>query len=229
MAGGQSSRMGGGLKSLKKFNNKMIFDRIYENINKQVKNIIINANNEETILNKYNLPIVKDKIKGYLGPLAAIHASLDWIHKNTNNINWLVTIPGDTPFIPTNLVSKLYTRALKFNKDIVLAKSNNMIHSVIGIWRIDLLKHLEETILNGDRKIILWAEKHNLGYEEFTQEGYDPFFNINYKEDLITAKKLKKNLLSNNILLIRFFYLAFHPPSIIKDDPVIIEDELEAK
>ena len=195
MAGGKSSRMGGGIKSLEKFNNKMIFDRIYENINKQVKNIIINTNNEKSILDNYNLPIIKDMIKGYLGPLAAIHASLNWIHENTKNINWLVTIPGDTPFIPNNLANKLYARALKFNRDIVLAKSNNVIHPVIGIWKIDLLKHLEQTIISGERKIILWAEKHNLDYEEFTEKGFDPFFNINYKKDLITAKKIEKKFI----------------------------------
>ena len=42
MTGGKSSRMGGGIKSLKKFNNKMIFDRIYEILNNQIRNIITN-------------------------------------------------------------------------------------------------------------------------------------------------------------------------------------------
>ena len=33
MTGGKSSRMGGGIKSFKKFNNKTIFDRIYKILN----------------------------------------------------------------------------------------------------------------------------------------------------------------------------------------------------
>ena len=36
LTGGRSSRMGGGIKSLKKFNNKLIFDRIFENLQNQV-------------------------------------------------------------------------------------------------------------------------------------------------------------------------------------------------
>ena len=45
LAGGLSSRMGGGIKSLKKFNNKLIFDRVFENLKKQLNNIIISSKN----------------------------------------------------------------------------------------------------------------------------------------------------------------------------------------
>ena len=44
LTGGQSLRMGGGIKSLKKFNNKYIFDRIFENLQTQVEKVIINSN-----------------------------------------------------------------------------------------------------------------------------------------------------------------------------------------
>ena len=44
LTGGLSSRMGGGIKSLEKFNNKTIFDRILERISPQTQHIIINAN-----------------------------------------------------------------------------------------------------------------------------------------------------------------------------------------
>ena len=104
MTGGKSSRMGGGIKSLKKFNNKMIFDRIYEILNNQIRNIIINTNTEEKYFEKYKKIIIKDKIIGYLGPLAGIHASLSWINKNMPKVNWLISIPGDTPFIPNDLI-----------------------------------------------------------------------------------------------------------------------------
>ena len=41
MIGGQSKRMGGGIKSFIEFNNKSIFDRIIERIKPQIKKIII--------------------------------------------------------------------------------------------------------------------------------------------------------------------------------------------
>ena len=82
-------------------------------------------------------------------------------------------------------------KAKENNKQIVLAKSNKNIHPVIGIWNINLLESLENNLLNGERKIIFWAKKHELDFEEFFEENYDPFFNINYKEDLNKAKEIE--------------------------------------
>ena len=196
MTGGKSSRMGGGIKSFKKFNNKMIFDRIYNILNNQIKNIIINTNSEEKYFKKYNKIIIKDKIKGYLGPLAGIHASLNWINKNMPQVNWLISVPSDTPFIPNDLINRLYLKAKENNKQIVLAKSNSIIHPVIGIWNKNLFENLEYNLLNGERKIIVWAKNHELDFEEFFEENYDPFFNINYEEDLIRAKEIEEKFIT---------------------------------
>ena len=196
MTGGKSSRMGGGIKSFKKFNNKMIFDRIYNILNNQIKNIIINTNSEEKYFKKNNKIIIKDKIKGHLGPLAGIHASLNWINKNMPQVNWLISVPSDTPFIPNDLINRLYLKAKENNKQIVLAKSNSIIHPVIGIWNKNLFENLEYNLLNGERKIIVWAKNHELDFEEFFEENYDPFFNINYEEDLIKAKKIEKKFIT---------------------------------
>ena len=196
MVGGKSSRMGGGIKSFKKFNNKMIFDRIYNILNNQIKNIIINTNSEEKYFKKYNKIIIKDKIKGHLGPLAGIHASLNWINKNMPQVNWLISVPSDTPFIPNDLINRLYLKAKENNKQIVLAKSNSIIHPVIGIWNKNLFENLEYNLLNGERKIIVWAKNHELDFEEFFEENYDPFFNINYEEDLIRAKEIEENFIT---------------------------------
>ena len=46
LTGGLSSRMGGGIKSFEKFNNKTIFDRILERIIPQTKHLIINSNDK---------------------------------------------------------------------------------------------------------------------------------------------------------------------------------------
>ena len=191
MTGGKSSRMGGGIKTLMQFNKKIIFERILENLQNQINNIIINNNEMSYQFKKYNLPVIEDKIKGYLGPLAGIHASLEWVTKNLKNIEWIVSIPGDTPFIPDNLVEKLYNKAENYKKNIIIAKSNEKIHPIVGIWNVSLLQKLEEAILEGERKIIIWAKKNQLDYQEFINDRYDPFFNINYNEDIEIAKKIE--------------------------------------
>ena len=195
LSGGLSSRMGGGIKSFEKFNKKTIFDRILERTILQTKHIIINSNEDNNKFNEYNLPIIKDKLTGYLGPLAGIHTSLHWIKCNIPQIEWLVSVPSDTPFFPKDLVNKLFFKALENNKKIVLAKSNDKIHPVIGLWKSDLLEDLEENLKNGIRKIMLWVQHHPFDTQNFNQNFFDPFFNINFREDLIQAKKIEDRYL----------------------------------
>ena len=193
LTGGLSSRMGGGVKSLKTFNNKIIFDRIFENIRDQVQEIIINSNDSENLFFKYNVKIIKDSLKGFLGPLAGVHAALEWLGKNATHINWLITVPGDTLFIPINLVNKLLYKAENCNHKIVLAKSNGKTHPIIGIWHASLFDSLSNDLNSGTRKILDWAQKHSLGYVEFFNSNYDPFFNINYEEDILQAEEIENN------------------------------------
>ena len=53
--------MGGGIKSLNKFNNKMIFDRIFENLKNQIDNVIVNTNDLNNFFDRYKVIIVKDE------------------------------------------------------------------------------------------------------------------------------------------------------------------------
>ena len=193
LTGGKSSRMGGGIKSLKKFNNKSIFDRVFENLQTQVNKVIINSNDSENLFVKYNVEVIKDSLEGFLGPLAGLHATLEWLNKNAPYINWLVTVPGDTPFIPINLVKKLLDKVKNSNHKIVLAQSNGKTHPIIGIWHSNLFESLKNSLNSGNRKIMDWASQHSLEYVEFANSKYDPFFNINCKEDLIEAKEIENN------------------------------------
>ena len=88
MLGGKSTRMGGGIKSLIEFNNKNIFERILNKVQPQINKIIVNCNEQEEKIKKYNLPIIKDIKKGYLGPLAGIHAGMHWLSNNHPQMEW---------------------------------------------------------------------------------------------------------------------------------------------
>ena len=194
MIGGRSSRLGGGIKSLIKINNKKIFDIILKRIQPQINKIIVNSNIAEEEISKYKFPIIKDVKKGYLGPLAGIHAGMQWLNKNKPEVDWLLTLPGDTPFIPLNLVS-CFKEKINQDSKIILAKSNDKIHPIIGAWHTSLLTSLNEHLESGTRKILEWAEKHPLEFLEFDEKGYDPFFNINTQIDINKAEDIEKRFI----------------------------------
>ena len=189
MIGGQSKRMGGGIKSLITFNNKSIFDRILERLVSQVDKIIINCNDQEKGFEKYRLPILKDLKQGYLGPLAGIHSAMHWLNLNDRQTKWLITIPGDTPFIPMNIVAQFKSKMSKQTK-IILAQSGKKTHPIIGAWHTSLFSDLDENLDKGTRKILTWAHNHPIEYINFGTKPYDPFFNINFKEDITEATRI---------------------------------------
>ena len=189
LAGGESKRFGGGLKTLSKINNKSIFNRILEKLKKNEIEILINANQSHEEFIRSNLPIINDKKKGFLGPLAGIHSSISWCIKEYKDKEFVFTVPSDTPFLPENLLEK-FCNKLEKNVHILVARSNNKVHPVISMWNVNLLNSLEKELSLKNRKIMTWVERHNFDYVDFNYKTFDPFFNINTTNDLKSAENL---------------------------------------
>jgi MobA-like NTP transferase domain len=78
LAGGKSSRMGGGDKCLLPLAGRPILAHVIERLKPQVAELIISANGEPTRFSDFGLPGVEDRLGGYVGPLAGILAGLEW-------------------------------------------------------------------------------------------------------------------------------------------------------
>ena len=192
LAGGQSRRFGGGYKTLYKFNKISILDRIIQNFKKLKMEIVLNVNSNEDQFLKTGLHLIKDELENFQGPLAGIYSSMKWVLENRKNIEWIFTSPSDTPFLNKNLVNKFLSTDYNNKTNIIIAKSSNKTHPVIGFWHISLIKSLEEFLAKDNRKIMHWVEGQN--YEILNFENKNNFFNINTQADLEEAIKIEKSL-----------------------------------
>ena len=192
LAGGQSRRFGGGYKTLYKFNKISILDRIIQNFKKLKMELVLNVNSNEDQFLKTGLHLIKDELENFQGPLAGIYSSMKWVLENRKNIEWIFTSPSDTPFLNKSLVNKFLSSNYNNKTNIILAKSSNNIHPVIGFWHISLIKSLEEFLGADNRKIMHWVEQQN--YELLNFENKNYFFNINTQADLVEAIKIEKSL-----------------------------------
>ena len=192
LAGGQSRRFGGGYKTLYKFNKISILDRIIQNFKKLEIEIVLNVNSNEDQFLKTGLHLIKDELENFQGPLAGIYSSMKWVLENRKNIEWIFTSPSDTPFLNKSLVNKFLSTNYNNKTNIVIAKSSNKTHPVIGFWHISLIKSLEEFLAKDNRKIMHWVERQN--YEILNFENKNNFFNINTQADLEEAIKIEESL-----------------------------------
>src|ERR1700690_2529740 len=108
LAGGLARRMGGGDKARIEIGGVSILERVLATLSGQCAGIIINANGDPKRFADTGLTVVPDNVPGFAGPLAGILAGLDWLAAQDNGIAWMVSVPGDCPFLPDDLVEKLH-------------------------------------------------------------------------------------------------------------------------
>jgi molybdopterin-guanine dinucleotide biosynthesis protein A len=193
LAGGKSSRMGGGDKCLRPLGGKPILARIIERLKPQVSDMVINANGDPARFAEFGLPVIGDSVAGFAGPLAGVHAGLQWVSANRPSIGYAVTVATDTPFFPADLVQRCLAELT--DKPLLVAKSNEGVHPVIGLWPVAIAPKIEASLKQGERKAGKWVAEHGAGEVVFPDieiggVRIDPFFNINRPDELARADDL---------------------------------------
>ena len=138
------------------------------------------------------ISLISDFIEG-LGPLGGVLSAMKWVKENQKSYQWVATFPSDTPFFETSIIDE-YQKRIKLKDSLLyFVKSNNKRHNIFGLWSIELLKPLENDLINNNfRKVEDWANKIGVKTIDIENKKIDPFFNINTKEDLEEAKKILK-------------------------------------
>jgi len=196
LAGGQSSRMGGGDKCLLPLGDRVMLDHVLARFQPQVSALALNANGDAARFARFGLPVISDSFSGFQGPLAGVLAGLDWAA--SAGFDHIVTVSADTPFFPCDLVAQLQLQAETSGAPIVLAATNGEPrrkhrHPTFGLWPVDLRDDLREALHRGIRKVVAWSDTHGASEAVFPATGgIEPFFNINTPDDMGAAQKMIK-------------------------------------
>jgi molybdenum cofactor guanylyltransferase len=192
LCGGRSSRMGGGDKSLQRIGGKPMLARIIDRLQPQLDRLALNANGDPTRFKLYGLPVLSDSLPDFPGPLAGILAGMEWASA-LPGVSHLVSVAGDTPFFPRDLVKRLV--AVSAPRNITVASSAGRRHPVFALWPIGLRDDLALFLGSGNSKVSAFIDRHDPIDVEFplaTTGGasFDPFFNINTPGDLEEAHRI---------------------------------------
>lgn len=191
LAGGLAKRMGGGDKCLLPLAGKTLLQRTIERAQPQVGSLLLNANGSSLRFARTRLPVIADVFPNNLGPLAGVHAGLNWMRSNNPNTIWLASFASDSPFFPTDLVAQLLNAVTANNSQLAVATSKGRTHPIFALWHVSLIDKIEQQLQTGDMpRLQDWIKQQKLVTVEFAVENYDPFFNINTPQDLYTAEPL---------------------------------------
>jgi molybdopterin-guanine dinucleotide biosynthesis protein A len=142
--------------------------------------IAISANGETSRFAGYGLPVLDDGPFAGQGPLAGILAGLDWAA--AIGAGSLLTVPGDTPFLPRCLAASL-------SPPPACAASGGRVHHLVAHWpahvRTALRDHLSRS---GARHVSRFAATIGMRAVDFPVSAWDSFHNINTPADLESAR-----------------------------------------
>lgn len=136
LAGGKSTRMGAN-KSLLKIGKLTVIERVVNLITDLFNDVILITNQPEEY-SFLKLPMFEDFYKD-IGPLAGIHSAL--MHTNTDK-NFIISC--DIPLMTVDVIKYLIEYPTK--KRITIAKADNFIQQLIGLYSQNLIPIIEDII-----------------------------------------------------------------------------------
>jgi molybdenum cofactor guanylyltransferase len=191
LAGGLARRMGGGDKARITIGGKTILERVLARLRPQCPRIILNANGDPARFADTGLAVVADSVPDFAGPLAGILAGLDWAAAQAPEVVELVSVPGDCPFLPADLVTRLAAARRAAGAPLACARSGEWRHPVVGLWPVALRDDLRHALFHeGLHKIEAWTARHGVALADWPATPVDPFFNVNTPADAAEAERI---------------------------------------
>jgi molybdenum cofactor guanylyltransferase len=191
LAGGLARRMGGGDKPLREIGGQTILARVIKRLRPQCECLLLSANGDPLRFAAFGLPVIADGVEHHPGPLAGILAGLDWAATHRPDAQWILSAPGDCPFLPRDLVARLRQAMLAQDAELAVAASQGRSHPVIGLWKVGLRDALRRALVDeGLRKVEAWSHRYRVAMVAWPTEPFDPFFNANTLQDLAEAERL---------------------------------------
>jgi molybdopterin-guanine dinucleotide biosynthesis protein A len=178
LAGGLGRRMGGVDKGLQLLQGRPLIQHVIERLRPQVGSVLINANQNLGRYAEFGCPVIPDRVGGYAGPLAGLDAGL-----HATDAPLVVTVPCDSPFLPSDLVSRLDTARSAVDADVAVARTGHQPHPVFALVCTRVRPHLADFLARGERKIDLWYASLSVIEVAFDDEA-DAFANINTRAEL---------------------------------------------
>lgn len=191
LAGGLARRMGGGDKPLRQIGGGTILAQVVARLAPQCDELLLNANGDPARFSEFGLTVIADTVENHPGPLAGVLAALDWTAANRPEAAWVVSVAGDCPFLPMDLVRRFHRARICEDAQLCVARSGDRSHPVIGLWSVALRGELRYALVDQNiRKIDRWTANYRLAYVDWDAEPVDPFFNVNAPEDVAEAERL---------------------------------------
>lgn len=185
LAGGQGKRMGGD-KGLQVLHGRALIEWVQDSVSRQSDEVLLSANDKHDVYAKFGCRVIADNMPDWAGPLAGLQVAL---HNARNE--WVMSVPCDTPFLPGDLIARLYGALAANKSEAAVAVVMGRRQPAIALYRRDVRPKLDAYLSAGGRKVNDWLS--SLQLSEVTFEQADEFANINSQDELMLANRASEH------------------------------------
>ena len=191
LAGGAASRLGGIAKPLLDVGGQTMAERSLAPLRGVSERLFVSTD-RPALFAPLGLMAVEDGRAERLGPLAGLAALERAIRQETDQPFRLLVVPGDTPFLPGDLGTRLLTGAAPGHVRIVAYRGRWQ--PTIALWPGETLAGLGAWLdaEPADRSLRGWIERYPRETVKFPPSPIapdgDPFFNVNTPDELARAR-----------------------------------------
>ncbi|RFC37730.1 MAG: molybdenum cofactor guanylyltransferase [Candidatus Nitrotoga sp. SPKER] len=187
LAGGLGTRIGGS-KGLQQLYGRPLIEWVLDSVSRQSEEILINVNGVHDDYLCFGYPVIADQIPNWVGPLAGLQSALRLARHD-----WVASVPCDTPFLPVNLIARLFTAVNTINTaEASVAVVAGKRQPTIALYHKSVLPKLDVYLNSGGRKVNNWLETLHLS--EAVLDDAIAFTNINTLDDLTYANQIAVNV-----------------------------------
>jgi molybdopterin-guanine dinucleotide biosynthesis protein A len=187
--GGRARRMGGADKGLLALAGRPMIAHAIDRLRPQVARLAISANGDPARFERFGLPVVADDPPNRAGPLAGVLAALEYCARSLPELEYVASLPGDTPFAPEDYVVRLHAARRAAKAAIAVAVSGGRTHHAAALWPVVIAAELRRALVEeGLSRVESFAMRYGVATAEWPVDPLDPFSNINTPVDLARAE-----------------------------------------
>lgn len=197
-SGGQGERLGGVRKADLRLGGQRLIDRVATRLGPMASLMIATGREAAAYVLPAGAQGIADLDVPLGGPLAGLVAAVAALQREGITEGLLVTVAVDTPFLPESMASLL--GAALDGGNCAYASWQGQIYPTHAVWRLQALRQLPESVLNGAAPHSLRALQAQVAARTLDWYGLaaeNPFVGVNGVSDLVSlGSRLKRGALS---------------------------------
>ena len=182
LAGGRGRRLQGADKGFVTLAGRPLLVHVLSRFRPQVDEVVISANRHMEDYRRHCARVLADATDDHAGPLAGFAAAMA-----TATTPHLAITPCDTPFIPSDMVDRLWRALVEKDAEISVVRTGMRLQPVFALLVTDLKDSLLQYLASGGHKVDAWYAGHRVAEVDFGADNED-FMNINTPDDLARAE-----------------------------------------